>query len=208
MPGAPNRPPEIEGPPAPPPPATSNEAGRRVLRRLAPFRVALRLDLWKGAPSKELVDPLVRAETRYEAGDFVNASSDLDALAVRFAEPRWPTLPEPFKLLRVAIPAPMPPSWNPDNALAPAERDVKLQRKDAEFQVELAKATAAWATAHSIDLPDAPGHVDRARTALAASGPSDAFWAEVEAIWSSVRERVPMPSATGRPPATPTPTAP
>jgi hypothetical protein len=203
MPGAPNRPPEIDAPPAPPPAPTSGEAGRRVLRRLAPFRVALRLDLWKGAPSKELVDPLVRAEAAYARGDFVNASGDLDALAVRFAEPRWPTLPEPFKLLRVAIPAPMPPSWNPDNALPPAEKDAKLLRKDAEFQVELAKATAAWATAHSIDLPEAAARVDRARAALTASGPSDAFWGEIEPIWESVRERVPMPSASGRPAAAP-----
>jgi hypothetical protein len=193
MPGAPNSPPKMDAPAAAP--TTVPEAGRRVLRRLAPFRVALRLDLWKGTPSKELVDPLTRAEARYLAGDFVNATSDLDMLSVRFAEPRWPTLPDPFRLLRVAIPAPMPPSWNPDNALPPAEKEAKLFRKDAELQVQLVTATAAWATAHQIDLPDAAGHADRARTALAAVGPTDPFWAEVEAVWDSVREKVPMPTS-------------
>ncbi len=203
MPGAPNRPPEIEGPAVVAPPATANEAARRVVRRLGPFRVALRLDLWKGAPSKELVDPLVRAEAAYSAGDLPKATSDLEGLAVRFAEPRWPTLPDPFRLLKVAIPPPMPPHWNPDNALPPAEKEAKLLRKEAQFQVELATATAAWASAHQIDLPDAAGHAERAKSALAAAGPTEPFWAELEALWEMVRQRVPMPSATGRPTAAP-----
>lgn len=200
MPGAPNRPPELDAPPAPPPPTTANEAGRRVLRRLGPCRVALRLDLWKGAPSKELVDPLARAEAAYAKGDFPAAVSDLDGLSVRFAEPRWPSLPEPFRSLRVAIPAPTPPHWNPDHALSPAEKEAKAVRRDAELQVQLAQATAAWATAHQIDLPDAAGHAERARTTLAADGPTEAFWTEVESVWNAVRERVPMPVAAGRSP--------
>ncbi|MGB6441915.1 MAG: hypothetical protein WBF81_01285, partial [Thermoplasmata archaeon] len=52
MPGAPNRPPETA--PAPPPPAPATDPpDRKVLRRLAPARIALLLDQWKGAPEPE-----------------------------------------------------------------------------------------------------------------------------------------------------------
>jgi len=97
----------------------------------------------------------------------------------------------------------MPPSWNPDNALPAAEKEAKVYRRDAALQVELAKATAAWALAHSVDIPDAAGHVERARTLLGTVGPTDAFWVEVESIWTAVRALVPMPSAPGRPAVVP-----
>ncbi|MGA8536079.1 MAG: hypothetical protein WB789_01645, partial [Thermoplasmata archaeon] len=88
---------------------------RRALRRLAPSRVALRLDQWKGAPSPDLLTPFEKAEAAYTAGDYTAALQALDQLSIRFAEPRWPTLPEPFRRLRVPIPAPMPPHWDPEH---------------------------------------------------------------------------------------------
>ena len=201
MPGAPNRPPEIE--PAVP---LADPTARRVLRRLAPARVALRLDLWKGAPSAELVTPLERAEATFSAGDLVTALSHLDQLSVRFAEPRWPTLPAPFKGLAVEIPAPMPPSWNPDNALAPADRELRRLQKEAELHRELVRATIEWGGRHSIPLEDLTPRLEAAVAVLASAGPTDAFWTEIDAIWQTVRDRVPMPQAVVRR-TSPTPAA-
>jgi hypothetical protein len=201
MPGAPNRPPESGAPVPPAPPR--DEAARRILRRLGPGRVALSLDLWKGAPGRELLEPLLRAEGAFEAGDLVNAQGDVDQLAVRFAEPRWPTLPEPFKQLRQSIPAPMPPSWDPDNALPPPEKEARRQRREAELQRNLVEATVLWARGRSIDLPDGAGHVERAKAALGPDGPTEAFWTEIDAIWMDVRRLVPLPKnpAARAPPA-------
>src|SRR5579859_2543952 len=130
MPGAPNRPPEIDKPPAAEPP--KDEVARRLLRRLGPMRVALQLDLWKGAPSPELVAPLEHAESNFASGDLVTASGHLDQLAVRFAEPRWPTLPAPFRGLRVHIPAPQPPQWDPEHALPATEKEGRRLQREAE----------------------------------------------------------------------------
>ena len=198
MPGAPNRPPEI----AATEPVTDPTA-RRVLRRLGPARVALHLDLWKGAPSHELVQLLERAEANFASGDLVTALSHLDQLAVRFAEPRWPTMPMPFKRLRVEIPAPQPPQWDPEHALPPAEKEIKRLAREGELHRDLAAATIAWGSAHQIDLSDLSPCLERAQATLAAAGPSDAFWADIDSFWQSVRSRVPMPKASGRtaPPA-------
>ena len=200
MPGAPNRPPEIEGAVAPTLPA--DQTARRLLRRLGPARIALHLDLWKGAPSPELLLPLQHAETNFASGDLVTAGGNLDQLAVRFAEPRWPLLPAPFKELRQKIPAPQPPQWNPDFKLTPEEREVVHLRRAAELQRDLAKATIEWGAKHQIDLSDLQPHLDRATAALA-TGPDETFWSEIDQIWAVVRERVPMPVAGGRktPPA-------
>lgn len=200
MPGAPNRPPEIE--PSPPPaPAQDVAPRRRVVRRLAPARVALQLPLWKGAPSRELVQPLERAEAQLEAGDLAGADSALDQLAVRFAEPRWPTLPEPFRGLRVGIPAPQPPHWDPEFKLSQAEKEASRLRRHAELQLALARATADWAKGRGLELDVPAEAIDGCRAALDADGPGERFWAPIDALWDRVRERVPMPSATRPPPA-------
>jgi hypothetical protein len=201
MPGAPNRPPEIE-----PTEPIADPTARRVARRLGPDRVALHLDLWKGAPSHELVVLLERAEACFATGDLVTAISHLDQLAVRFAEPRWPTMPMPFKRLRVEIPAPQPPQWDPDHALPPGEKEIKRLAREAETHRDLAEATIDWGTKHSIDLTDLAPCAERARATLAANGPSDAFWADIDSFWQSVRARVPMPKSSGRP-AAPAPAA-
>lgn len=194
MPGAPNRPPDT----TPPPPAVTVVAEppeKRVLRRLAPARVALLLDQWKGAPNGDLTTPFQKAEAAFAAADYPNALSALDLLSVRFAEPRWTTLPEPFRLLRVPIPAPMPPSWNPDNALPPAERDAKRARQFAEEQIALAAGCVAWAAAHRVDLADVAPRVDEARTIFAAEGPSSGFYERIDRVWDAVRARAPLPSS-------------
>lgn len=203
MPGAPNSPPkptEATPPPAPVPP------DRKALRRLAPSRVALNLEMWKGAPSPELVDPLVRAEAAYAASDWVNTEQALDQLSVRFAEPRWPTMPAPFRELRVAIPAPMPPHWDPDHAAEPAEKDRRKMARFADLQIALAKATAAYATKRGVPSEDIATHVAAAEAALASTGPDAVFWEHIDAVWTAVRERFPLPSrpaARGSPPPPP-----
>jgi len=181
VPGAPNRPPDPAPtvPAAPPVPVTPQQA---ALRRLAPSRVALRLDLWKGAPHPELLAPFDKAEAAFAAGDFPNATSALDLLAVRFAEPRWPTLPAPFKLLRVPIPAPMPPAWNPEHGLPPAERD-----------------------ARGVPLTELAPVLAEARTLLDTEGPGAAFYERIDRAWETVRARVPRPEAARGRPAPPAP---
>ena len=197
MPGAPNRPPEAEAPP-PPPPAAGTTADR-ILRRLAPARVALHLDLWKGAPSKELVQPLATAESSFASGDLPHAEGALDQLAVRFAEPRWPTMPEPFKGLRQEIPAPMPPSWDPENALSAPEREGRKLHRFAELQLRLADACLRWAGTHGIRVDDLEPSLKAAQARFPTEGGSAAFWSELDRIWVALRERVPMPSVAAPP---------
>lgn len=199
MPGAPNRPPE-KAPEVPPAPPLAESPSARVLRRLVPSRVALLLDTWKGAPSPELLVPLEKAEAAYTAGDYENAASALDLLSVRLTEPRWPTLPEPFRRLRVAIPAPTPPHWDPEHALAPAEREVRQARRTADDQLALAEASVGWAGAHGIDAADLAGPAGEARTILSTEGVSAAFYEKLDGIWRSLRERTPFPpSGVARP---------
>jgi len=193
MPGAPNRPPEIE--PAVP---VQDPTARRLVRRMAPMRVALHLDLWKGAPSQELVVLLERAESNFASGDLVTALNNVDQLAIRFAEPRWPTMPMPFKSLRVEIPPPTPPHWNPEHALAPADKEIKRLAREGEMHVHLGRGTLTWAAAHQIDLTDVAPCLDRAAASLAAAGPTDAFWADIDSFWAAVRARVPMPKSSGK----------
>jgi len=194
MPGAPNRPPVTAAPVAPP----ADVAARRALRRLAPSRVALLQDLWKGAPSPELLLPFDRAETAFTAGDFAGATSALDQLSVRFAEPRWPTLPVPFRDLRVAIPAPQPPQWDPDHALAPAEKEAKKAGRDARTQLALARASIEWMTRRGLATDDLAPTLEAATTALGDGAAVDpGFWDLIDTIWSTVRDRVPPPKAGG-----------
>ncbi len=206
MPGGPNRPPE----PTPPPPATPpvpESAAERALRRLGPARIALLLDIFKGAPSPELTHPFDKAETAYAAGDFDGALSALDALSIRFAEPRWPSLPDPFKRLRVPIPAPVPPHWDPDHALAPPERELRRGRRVAEDQLALAEGSIAWLAAHGVGSEDLAAALVEARETLAAHGVTREFYGPIDRIWSSVRERAPRPRATAdrAPPSAPAP---
>jgi hypothetical protein len=197
MPGAPNRPPEADAPP-PPPPAAGTPA-ERVLRRLGPARIALHLDLWRGAPSKELVQPLEAAEASYASGDIPHAEGSLDQLAVRFAEPRWPTMPAPFKELRQDIPAPMPPHWDPEHALPAAEREGKKMHRFAELQLRLAEASVGWASAHAIAVTDLSEPLESARRRFPLEGASGPFWNDIDRIWTALRERVPMPKIAGPP---------
>jgi hypothetical protein len=201
MPGAPNRPPEAT-PEAPPPPPVPEPPDRKVLRRLVPSRVALLLDQWKGAPSPDLLTPFEKAESAYAAGDFGAALQALDQLSIRFHEPRWPTLPEPFRRLRVAIPAPQPPSWNPENALTPAEREARRARRYADDQVALARGSLVWAGAHGIAVAEWSPRVEEAAAILAAEGLVNGFYERIDPMWEALHAALPRPTGgTTRAPA-------
>ncbi len=202
MPGAPNRPPEVAASPVPPPAA---EPARAVLRRLAPSRIALHLDPWKGNPSAELLDPLDRAARLYAEGDLAGAAGALDQLSTRLAEPRWPTLPRPFRDLRVTVTVPQPPAWDPENALPAEEKASRRRRRDAELQRDLAHASLAWAKAHGIAVDDLEPARAQADSALASPGVPEEFWPAIDSIWSTLLERVPAPRRAGRPAAAPGP---
>jgi hypothetical protein len=202
MPGAPNRPPET-GVPAPPP--AVDDPAKHVLRRLAPSRVALRLDVWRNAPSPELLKPFNAAESAYAAGDFPGAENALDQLAVRFAEPRWPTMPEPFRRLRVQIPAPMPPAWDPEFSLPGDEKERRKAHRSVEGQVALAEGVVRWASEHGVDLEDPAATVAEARRRFTDSAPDAEVQALVDGLWAVVRARVPAPG--GAPAARPAPPA-
>jgi hypothetical protein len=204
MPGAPNRPPEKteEAPPAIAPVPTPPE--RLALRRLVPSHVALLLDSWKGGPAAEVTGPFEKAEAAYRAADYSGAISALDLLSIRFAEPRWTSLPAPFRELRVPIPAPMPPHWNPENALPPAEKEAARARRTAEQQLALAEACVAWAQAHAVAVDDLPPLLAEAKLSLAAGGVPPEFYERIDALWTGLVGRLPRPKrAAGAPPAAP-----
>jgi hypothetical protein len=207
MPGAPNRPPEKppEVPVAPPVPESTQQ---KVLRRLVPSRVALLLDVWKGSPSPELLGPYEKAEAAYAQADYSNALSALELLSIRFAEPRWPTLPEPFRRLRVPIPTPMPPHWDPDHALSPAEREARRSRRSAEDQVALVDGALAWGSTHGVATADLTTALAEARTILSTEGASAGFFERLDAIWTGLAGRLPAPKGTGPRAAAPAPPAP
>jgi hypothetical protein len=194
MPGGPNKPPDVAPPPAPPVTETPEQ---RALRRLAPSRVALRLPLWRGAPSSELVDPYLDAEARFGRGDLAGADGALDRLSIRFAEPRWPSLPAPFKELRVPIPNPQPPHWDPDHGLPAAEKEARRMQRYAATQLALARASVEEEAARGTAVDDLRPLVEAA--ALEAPGAGPAFWKGIDQVWSALRERVPVPVASGRP---------
>jgi len=184
------------------PPVVPESPQQKSLRRLAPSRVALLLDQWKGAPNPDLMTPFEKAETAYQAGDYPGALSALDQLAVRFAEPRWPTLPDPFRLLRVSIPAPMPPHWDPQHGLSPVEKEANRARRNADEQLSLAGACVAWAAAHQVTTNDLTRPVEEAKTLLATEGVSAGFYERIDTVWTAVRDRVPLPkSVAARAPA-------
>ncbi|MGP8072838.1 MAG: hypothetical protein ACLPZM_06890 [Thermoplasmata archaeon] len=198
MPGAPNRPPE-KTPEVPVTPLLPEPPEKKVLRRLIPSRVTLLLELWKGAPSGDLLTPYERAETAYKAADYATALQALDQLSIRFHEPRWPTLPEPFRLLRVSIPAPQPPSWNPENALPPAERSALQARRFADDQVLLARGSLGWAAAHGIDVTAWTPRVEEAAAILKSEGLVAGFYERIDPIWEGLYTRLPEPKRAAAP---------
>lgn len=196
MPGAPNRPPE-KTPDVPVVTPLPEPPEKKALRRLVPSRVALLLDIWKGAPNPDLTVPYEKAETAFAGGDFAGALSALDVLSVRFAEPRWTTLPEPFRLLRVPIIAPVPPHWDPDHALAAPEKEAKKSRTTAEEQLLLARGSVAWAAAHGAETADLAPRLEVAAARLADPADRPAFYEEIDAIWTGLHGRLPAPKGGG-----------
>ncbi|HEV2317674.1 MAG TPA: hypothetical protein VGV89_08900 [Thermoplasmata archaeon] len=194
MPGAPNKPPETAPPPVPsaPPAAESPEA--HTLRRLVPSRLALRLPIWKGAPSVDLLRPLREAEDHYRAKDFTGADSALDRLSIRFAEPRWPSLPEAWRSLRVPIPAPQPPQWDPDFQATPEVREQHRFSRYAQAQLTLLKAAVASEAAIGTSVDDLRPRLAEAESAAGQGETGPTFWEPVDLCWRSLLERVPAPA--------------
>jgi len=205
MPGRPNKPPDIE-PPAPSLAPIPETPEKKALRRLVPTHVTLLLEMWKGAPSPDLLGPYGKAEAAFAAGDYPTAISSLEQLSVRFAEPRWPTLPEPFRFLRVPITTPVPPHWDPDHALPVAEKDAKKSRKTAEQQLALAQGCVTWAAGHGIDTGDLAPRLESAGARLTDPAGLAPFYEEIDAVWSGLRGRLPPPKA-GKAPAPAAPVA-
>ena len=201
MPGAPNRPPG--SPAAPPGTSATDSMDRRILRRLVPARIALSLDLWKGAPSAELLGPLEQAEAAYDRQDFREAESRLDALAVRLAEPRWPTLPEPFRQLRVGIPAPQPPQWDPEFVLSAEEKARRKAHREMETQLALARASVGWARQKGLDTSDLVAPLEAATDTQAHEGEPSEIAPLLDPLWEALRTRVPMPKPAVQRPAPP-----
>lgn len=195
MPGAPNRPPEKTAE-VPLPPPVPEPPEKRALRRLVPTHVTLLLDVWKGTPSPELTGPYQKAEAAYAAGDAAAALSALDLLSVKFAEPRWPSIPEPFRLLRVPIPAPVPPHWDPDHTLTAPEKEAKKARRAAEVQLTLVRGCLTWAAAHGVEVADLTPHVEAGATHLADPEGLTPFYQEIDAIWTGLAGRLPAVKAT------------
>ena len=202
MPGRPNKPPDIE----PPPPSLTpipETPDKKALRRLVPTHVTLLLDTWKGAPSPDLLGPFGKAESAFASGDYAATLSSLDVLSIRFAEPRWPSLPEPFRLLRVPIPTPVPPHWDPDHALPVAEKDAKKARRSAEEQLALARGCLAWAAGHGIETGDLAPRLDSAAGRLGDPSGLAPFYDEIDAFWTGLNGRLPAPKAGKAPSAPP-----
>jgi hypothetical protein len=196
MPGAPNKPPEVNAPAAVAPPSAGDKLPH-ALRRLAPDRMVLHLPIWRGAPNGDLVKPLERAAATLAAGEYPDAEKALDQFSVRLAEPRWPTIPEPWIRLRVTIPAPQPPHWDPDFNLSPADRDTKRTREWAQTQLLLAQGALVLAPSLHVDLSDVQACVEEAKTAFERDGPSAGFWTPLDRFWEAVHSRVPLPTPAG-----------
>jgi hypothetical protein len=106
---------------------------------------------------------------------------------------------------------PQPPSWDPDAALTPADRDAKKARRQADSQLALAKASIDWAAAKGIDVADLRGPVETAGSSLSSGGVSEEFWAQIDAAWTGLRQRLPAPKAApsrGAPPPAEEPASP
>jgi len=199
MPGPPNRPPE-KAPPAPSSVPIPEPPEKKVLRRLVPTRVALLQDTWKGPLSPDLSAPFEKAEAAYATADYAAALTALDLLSVRFAEPRWTTLPEPFRLLRVAIAAPVPPHWDPDHGLSVPEKDAKKARRVAGEQLALARGSLAWAATHAVETADLAPRIEAAATHLDDPTGLASFYTEIDTVWSGLHGRLPLPKGgTARP---------
>jgi hypothetical protein len=197
MPGAPNRPPTSSAPLATALPA--EQAARGVLRRLTPSRVALNLEIWKGPISPDLAVPFEKADGSYRAGDFPGAEAALDKLSVRFAEPRWPSLPEPFRRLRVTIPRPQPPQWDPEHALDAGQKQERQQQRAADNQLALLDGSLLWAEQRAIPVEDLRALAEAAHAAQPAGSPE--FWEAVDRAWLGLLDRLPLPKGIAAPPA-------
>lgn len=152
--------------------------------------------------------PFERAEAAFAQNDYPGAESALDQLSVRFAEPRWPTMPLPFRNLRVVIAVPQPPQWDPEFALAPPERDQRRAHREAEKQLALARGSVTWANDHGVPCPELGEFLAHAETAFGSGDLGSTFWEPVDHIWAELYHRVPVPVRVGTRPVTAPPPPP
>jgi hypothetical protein len=142
----------------------------------------------------DLVRPLERVAATLAAGEYPDAEKALDQFSVRLAEPRWPTIPEPWARLRVPIPAPQPPHWDPDFQLAPADREAKKNREWSRTQLLLANGALELAPSLHVDLTDVQSGVAEAQVIFDREGPTPDFWTSLDRLWEAVENRVPLPT--------------
>jgi hypothetical protein len=203
MPGAPNRPPEVAAPAAPAVSPVPEAPELKLLRRLVPLHVALLQESWKGGVPPEVATPFEKADAAFRAADLGAAASALDQLSIRIAEPRWPSLAEPFRRLRVPIPAPVPPHWDPDHGVPAPEKEARQARRRAEEQLLLVEACLAWATAHGIHTEGLTAAAASAKAALVDPGVPPAFYSAVDTLWRELNARLPAIPHAGRSAAPP-----
>ncbi len=199
MPGAPNRPPETAAAAPPPAPPAAEPPLVKLRRKLVPAHVALLQESWKGPVPPEVLAPFDKATAAARAGEVGAASSALELLSIRLAEPRWPTLAEPYRRLRVPIPAPVPPHWDPDHGVEAAEKEARRARRAAEDQLLLAEASLGWAAAHAIAVDGLDASLGRAKAALAGPGLPPGFYPEIDRIWEALEPKLPSPARAAKP---------
>ena len=110
-------------------------------------------------------------------------------------------MPVPFRDLRVTIPAPMPPQWDPEFSLPPEERECVVGVASLIVRLALAEGVLAWALTKAVDLGNVVSHVAQAKELLATTGADEAFFGHLDLVWTVVRERVPRPKSA--PPRSP-----
>jgi hypothetical protein len=152
-----------------------------------------------------LTDPLEKAETAFAARDIPATETHLDRLAVRLAEPRWPTLPEAYRILAVKVIVPTPPQWDPDFSLPPEEKEKRRDRREKVGQLTLAQACLEGEKRRGTPTDDLAPMLAVAEAALAVGGDESLFWPPIDSIWANLHERVPLPMVKGAPRPNPAP---
>jgi hypothetical protein len=101
----------------------------------------------------------------------------------------------------------MPPHWNPEHALPPAEKEALRALRVAEEQVALATDCLAWAAMHGVDTSTLAPSLAQAKVSLETVGLTPEFYGRIDTVWTGLHERLPIPKGKGAPPPAPPPSA-